>query len=210
MSIVVEHEKRRREILEKALDVFMEEGFEDVTFQKIADRCNITRTTLYIYFKNKKEIFTYSIKQLLGVMEENLHRVRKNKNLNCADKLIRVLSFIIDRLEENRRLLSVILNYLLHRAGGGSNPDYRVRRLTIRLRHILATMMIEGIRAGEIYPVNIRAADDLLYGLIESAIFRLVILKHSSAAELKQAAETAIRRLQPAVAGSGITEKVSL
>ena len=57
MSIVVEHEKRRWEILEKALDVFMEEGFEDVTFQKIADRCGITRTTLYIYFKNKREIF---------------------------------------------------------------------------------------------------------------------------------------------------------
>ncbi|MDR3144772.1 MAG: TetR/AcrR family transcriptional regulator [Treponema sp.] len=196
MSIVVEHEKRRRDILEKALDVFMEEGYEDVTFQKIADRCNITRTTLYIYFRNKKEIFNYSIKQLLGEMEENLLRVRKNKNLNCADKLIQVLSFIIDRLEENRRLLSVILNYLLHRSGGDSNPDDRVRRRTIRLRHILATMVIEGIRAGEIRPVNIRAADDLLYGLIESAIFRLVVLKHLSAAELKQAVETAVRQLQ--------------
>jgi AcrR family transcriptional regulator len=196
MSIVVEHEKRRRDILEKALDVFMEEGYEDVTFQKIAGRCNITRTTLYIYFRNKKEIFNYSIKQLLGEMEENLIRVRKSKNINCADKLIRVLSFIIDRLEENRRLLSVILNYLLHRSGDNSNPDDRVRRRTIRLRHILATMMIEGIRAGEIRPVNIRAADDLLYGLIESAIFRLVVLKHPSAAELKQAVEMAVRQLQ--------------
>ena len=54
MSIVVAHEKRRAEILEKTLDVFVDEGFEDVTFQKIADRCGITRTTLYIYFKNKK------------------------------------------------------------------------------------------------------------------------------------------------------------
>ncbi|MDR1949763.1 MAG: TetR/AcrR family transcriptional regulator [Spirochaetaceae bacterium] len=196
MSIVIEHEKRRKEILEKALDVFMEEGFEDVTFQKISDRCNITRTTLYIYFRNKKEIFNYSIKQFLGEMEENLLRVRKNKNLSCAEKLIRVLSFIIDRLEENRRLLAVILNYLLYLSKGDSSPDDRVRRRTIRLRHILATMVIEGIRAGEIRPINIRAADDLLYGLIESAIFRLVILKHSAAKELKQAAELAVRQLQ--------------
>ena len=56
MAIIVEHDKRKKEILETALDLFMEKGYEDVTFQKIADRCGITRTTLYIYFKNKKEI----------------------------------------------------------------------------------------------------------------------------------------------------------
>ena len=55
MAIVVEHEKRKKEIVDKALDLFMENGYEDVTFQKIADKCGVTRTTLYIYFKNKKE-----------------------------------------------------------------------------------------------------------------------------------------------------------
>ena len=48
MAIIVEHDKRKREILDKALDVFIEEGYEDATFQKIADKCGITRTTLYI------------------------------------------------------------------------------------------------------------------------------------------------------------------
>ena len=57
MAVQVEHDKRKQEILEKALDLFVEEGYEDVTFQKISDRCGITRTTLYIYFKNKREIF---------------------------------------------------------------------------------------------------------------------------------------------------------
>ena len=41
MATIVEHDKRKHEILQKALDVFIEEGFEDVTFQKIADRCNV-------------------------------------------------------------------------------------------------------------------------------------------------------------------------
>jgi AcrR family transcriptional regulator len=196
MSIVVEHEKRRREILEKALDVFMDEGFEDATFQKIADRCGITRTTLYIYFKNKREIFNYSIKQLLLEVENDLCRVRKNKELNSIDKLIHVLSLTIDRLEEDRRILSVVLNYLLYLSKSDSNPDYRVRRRTIKMRHILASMVIEGIRAGEIAPINVRAVDDLLYGLIESAIFRLVVLKRSSVGDLKKAVELAIRQLR--------------
>jgi AcrR family transcriptional regulator len=196
MSIVVEHEKRRREILEKALDVFMDEGFEDATFQKIADRCGITRTTLYIYFKNKRDIFNYSIKQLLLEVENDLCRVRRNQELNSIDKLIQVLSLIIDRLEENRRLLSVVLNYLLYLSKSDSNPDHRVRRRTVRMRHILATMVIDGIRAGEITPLNVRTADDLFYGLFEAAIFRLVVLKRPSAGDLKKAAELAIRQLR--------------
>ena len=56
MGIVIDYEKRKKVILKKALDVIIDEGYEDATFQKIADRCGITRTTLYIYFKNKREI----------------------------------------------------------------------------------------------------------------------------------------------------------
>ena len=43
MATIVEHDKRKHEILQKALDVFIEEGFEDVTFQKIADRCGMQK-----------------------------------------------------------------------------------------------------------------------------------------------------------------------
>lgn len=72
MAIVVEHEKRKREILEKSFQLFIEDGYEDVTYQKIADKCGITRTTLYIYFKNKREIFLWSIKQLTNDVEQEL------------------------------------------------------------------------------------------------------------------------------------------
>jgi AcrR family transcriptional regulator len=195
MSIVVEHDKRRKEILEKALDVFMDEGYEDATFQKIADRCGITRTTLYIYFKNKREIFNWSIKQLMAGVEADLAAVCGERDIHTREKLTRIVVTVITRAEENRRLLSVVLNYLLHLSKSGTDPDYRVRKRTIRLRHILAGVVIDGIRKGELPPVNVRFADDLLYGLIESAIYRLVVLRHESVAELIHAAELAVERL---------------
>jgi AcrR family transcriptional regulator len=193
MSIVVEHDKRRQNILTKALDVFVDEGFEDATFQKIADRCGITRTTLYIYFKNKKEIFNYSIKLLLSTVEADLNRVRADAGLNGAEKIIQVLTRIIDLLEKNRLLLSVILDYLLHVSRSGGDPNYRIRRRTLKLRHILATMVIDGIRAGEITAMNVKAADDLLYPLIEAAIFRLAVLKQEAVADIKNSAALAVR-----------------
>ncbi|GAB1482919.1 TetR/AcrR family transcriptional regulator C-terminal domain-containing protein [Treponema sp.] len=195
MSIVVEHDKRRREILEKALDVFMAEGFEDATFQKIADRCGITRTTLYIYFKNKKEIFNWSIKQLLAELELDLVSMREDHSMSAPAKLEFILGTIIQKLQENKRLLVVVLNYLMHLTKSGTDPDYRVRKRTIRLRHILATIIIEGIRKGDLKPVNVRIAVDLLYGMVEAAIFRLVVLGRSSVTELKQAGELAIKQM---------------
>jgi AcrR family transcriptional regulator len=196
MSILVEHDKRRQEILKKALEVFADEGFENTTFRKIAGRCGITRTTLYIYFKNKKEIFNYSIKDLLQTVEQDLLRVRKDQSLDSIEKLSKVIILIFERLEENAQLLSVALNYLLYLSKNDSNPDYRVRRRTIRMRHILASMLIEGIRAGEIKNINVRAMDDLLYGLIETAIFRLTVLRRSGAGELKKAVEQALNQIR--------------
>jgi AcrR family transcriptional regulator len=199
MSIVVEHEKRRQEILEKALDVFVDEGFENTTFQKIATRCGITRTTLYIYFRNKKEVFNYSIKHMLQGVEGDLLRVRKDSTLNSVEKINQIFSLILGRLEESRRLLIVSMDYLLFLSKSSSEPGTRVRRRTVRMRHILANIMIDGIQAGEIRPINVRDMDNLLYGLIESAIFRLVVLKSTSVEDLKKAVELAITQVRTVV-----------
>jgi len=195
MSIVVEHEKRRKKILEKALHVFVDEGFEDTTFQKIADYCGITRTTLYTYFKNKKEIFNYSIKQLLAKAEEGIQHIRRDTSLNSVERLTKVLLNIFGLLEENRRLLSVLLDYLLYLSKSNIDPDQRVRRRTLKLRHILVTIMIEGIKAGEFRALNMKSANDLLYPLVEAAIFRLVILKRKTVGDLRKTAALAVKQL---------------
>jgi len=185
MAIVVKHEKRRIEILEKALEVFVDDGFENTTFQKIADRCGITRTTLYIYFRNKREIFNFSIKQLLIRAEEDIKEIQANKNLNSVEKLTLVLLDVLKLLEQNQRLLSVILDFLLHLPKNEGSPEIRVRRRTLRLRRIISAMIIEGIKAGELKKVKIKTADDFLYSIIEAAIFHLVVLKRKNLSGMK-------------------------
>jgi AcrR family transcriptional regulator len=194
MAITVEHEKRRNQILEKALTVFINDGFEDATFQKIADQCGITRTILYLYFKNKKEIFTYSIKQMLSKVEEKINTIRCDDSLNSVDKITNVILSIFSLFEQNRQLLSVIMDYLLHLSKNNNNPEERVRRRTVRLRHILASMVIEGVKTGELKKVNIKTADDYLYSFIESAIYQLVVLKRENLCELKEMIVYAVKQ----------------
>lgn len=176
MAIVVEHDKRKQEILQKSLDVFIEEGYEDATFQKIADRCGITRTTLYIYFKNKHEIFLGSIKELLSGLEKLLYSYLKDESLSYEQTLRSVLRCIIEECDQNRKLFSVLLNYLMQLKKSGIDPDERVKRRVIKVRHLLSTILIKGIQENEFMDLNVKDMNELLYGLIESAIFRLAVL----------------------------------
>lgn len=180
MAIVVEHDKRKREILEKALDVFVEEGYEDVTFQKIADRCGITRTTLYIYFKNKREIFLWSIKQLTSGLEIVIMKTMNDKSLNAEQCFRKVLQQIVDGLEENKKLFSVLLVYLLQLRKSGIDPQERIVRRVLRLRHVMSTVLIRGMKTGEFKQLNVKDVNDMFYGLIEAAIFRLSVLAQDS------------------------------
>ncbi|MGI5172711.1 TetR/AcrR family transcriptional regulator [Treponema sp. OMZ 840] len=194
MGIVVDHEQRKKVILKKALDVIIEEGYEDATFQKIADRCGITRTTLYIYFKNKREIFLWSIKQLTEGLEKSLQLIMNDKNRSCKDRLLAVLENIVQSCIENRQLFRVILAYLIQIQKTGKNPGDRVRRRIVRLRHLLSTLLIEGKKNGEFKQINVKAANEMFYSLIESAIFRLAILDQQTVDEM-------LCSLQLAVAG---------
>ena len=170
----------------------IEEGFEDVTFQKIADRCGITRTTLYIYFKNKREIFLWSIKQLTSRLEAELVSIVKNKSVSAETALRSMLEKIIDECQENQKLFSVLLPYLLQLQKAGIDSGERVRRRVIRLRHLLSLLVIQGIKNGEFNNINVKDTNELLYSFIESAIFRLVILNQNNIQEMKAAINLAI------------------
>ena len=173
MAVQVEHEKRKHEILTKALELFIEEGYEDVTFQKIADRCGITRTTLYIYFKNKREIFLWSIKQFTQALEQEILTILKNPQYTSIEC---IFDMIITRAEENYQFFKVLLTYLIQLQKSGSNVNERVARRTIRIQHILSTIVIRGQKNGEIKKLPVKNINDQLYMLLECGIFRLAVL----------------------------------
>lgn len=192
MAIVVEHDKRKHEILQKSLDVFIDEGYEDATFQKIADRCGITRTTLYIYFKNKHEIFLGSIKELLSELEQSLIKIIKNKEKNSEQTLKEILMAITDAIENNKKLFNVLLNYLMQLKKSGADTNERVRRRVVKLRHVLSTVLIQGIQDKEFDDINVKDTNELLYSLLEASIFRIAVLNQDNTSEIRSALNSAV------------------
>ncbi|MDR2864316.1 MAG: TetR/AcrR family transcriptional regulator [Spirochaetaceae bacterium] len=190
-----EHNEKLDETLKEALDVFEEEGFENTTFQKIADRAKITRTSLYQYFKNKLDIFHFGIKIFMKDIENTITELSKESSLSSTEKLIKLMDIIMETLEKNKKLLSVILDFLVNIHKDTDELNYHIRRRTIRLRHIIAGIIIDGIRSGELRQIDIRAAGDMFFALIESVIFELVLFKRTSVRPLFPSFEASIRLL---------------
>ena len=51
-----EIENTRGRILDTALNIIIEEGFNNLSVRKIASRLGVTATTIYNYYTNKDEI----------------------------------------------------------------------------------------------------------------------------------------------------------
>ena len=196
MAIVVEHEKRKRDILEKAFTMFLEEGYEDITYQKIADRCGITRTTLYVYFKNKKDIFLWSIKQLTSDIEKELLSIIKNPELTASDCLKQILFKLFDIAENNQVFFKVLLNYLVQLEKSGADVNERVTRRVIRIQHLMNTVIIRGQKADQLKHFSVKDINDQLYMIIEDAMFRLGVLNQKSLDQSRSIAEFTVNQIK--------------
>lgn len=51
-----EKKELRQEILDAARDLFVREGFENVSMRKIAEKIEYSPTTIYLYFKDKADL----------------------------------------------------------------------------------------------------------------------------------------------------------
>jgi len=192
MAIVVEHDKRRQEILEKSLELFCKEGFDDVTFQKIADACGVTRTTLYIYFKNKQEIFVWSIRHLTENIENHLKEIMNDESIPADECLKQVVCWIVTECGTHHRLFKVLLPYLISIEKSGINPGERVRRRVIRIKHLLTAILIRGEKEGVFKKLTLKTANDMFYSFVETTIFRIAIMGATAADEVCEMVKLAV------------------
>jgi AcrR family transcriptional regulator len=82
-----EKAERRRSILSAARDLIQEKSFEDITMEDIAKRLELSRATLYLYFRNKSEIYTTVLIEGLRELEEGYNRVLAMGIQDPMDKL---------------------------------------------------------------------------------------------------------------------------
>jgi AcrR family transcriptional regulator len=67
-----EKEAVRNQILTAAMDLFVEEGFENLSMRKIAERIEYAPSTIYLYFQDKEELFSTIVLEVFQELTERI------------------------------------------------------------------------------------------------------------------------------------------
>lgn len=197
MGIVVDHEERQREILIKALKLFGDRGYPDVTYQQLAAVCGLSRTTLYKYFQNKREIFDHAIMYQVGTIGRRFQEIVKNNpDLNAAEKLNLVMGQAIDLLFKSRPLLRAIVEYLINQRRQELPVARKIRRHTVGFRRTLKTLVCEGVTDGHFRELDVDLVANLLYGFMESAALRITLIETAEREELLRLCRLMIQSME--------------
>lgn len=178
VSAMINHEKRREEILKKSLKLITERGYENVTYQQIADFTGLGRTTVYKYFKNKREIFDKALKMLveeIGVDFQN--GVRDFPNLSVVEKIRLIMTQLIDMMFKSPQLMQTVVEYLIKLRRSSEPTSKRVRLHTIGFYRVLMRLVREGINNGELRRMDCLMATEELYALLETATLRITLME---------------------------------
>ncbi|WP_254901280.1 TetR/AcrR family transcriptional regulator [Tuberibacillus sp. Marseille-P3662] len=64
-----------RIILQAAMDLFLTYGYQEVSVDDVAKKCNFTKATIYYYYKSKGELFTETIVQMMFQIRRHIQSI---------------------------------------------------------------------------------------------------------------------------------------
>ena len=171
MSITDRKERQKLElrkmILDASMKLFIEQGYDNVTIRKIADIIEYSPTTVYLYFKDKDEIFYHLHEQGFTILADI------NKNLAGIDNPLTRLHKMGD-------------NYLQF---GLENPEYYdimfIQRAPMKALmqmkdcewtlgegalNALRLTMAEAMEKGYVHKGNVEAASMMVWGMVHGMV----------------------------------------
>ncbi len=95
-----EKQGRKNTIIEAAEGLFSEKGFKETTMQEISERAELSKGTIYLYFKSKEELYlSVCIKGVAGFGESLEAAIKGRKGLENKIKAV-YLAYIRHSLEQ--------------------------------------------------------------------------------------------------------------
>jgi AcrR family transcriptional regulator len=192
MPKVVDYEQKKQEIAHKALYVFAYEGYHRTTMAQIAAMCHIGRSTIYEYFRNKDEIFTYTLNQCFDAVEldfqdvsgrevsgrevsgPNGHRPHRPPR-DAVESISAIIGRVLANLYRDKRILLVLLEHTLRIMREDQDVTEQLKERAMEILDMFAALLEEGMRRGEVRELDPQATAATLGTLIEAAVFQFSI-----------------------------------
>lgn len=148
-------EDRRDKILLKALELYMVEGYANVSITDLQSALDMGRGTLYYYFKDKEELFQEVVNMfLIKPKERSLERVKENVTI---PEMIEAMMYYLNQLQEfynqveNKNINTSNVVTVMYTAYSRFPELYKkARRMYERELNLWVLAIKNSMRAGEV------------------------------------------------------------
>jgi len=164
-----EREKRirKQQIAEAAKKVFAERGFKGATMEDIARKAELSPATLYLYFKNKDELYASLNLTILEFLNKKLKALSTKKGLNPSQKL----NGLKDVFYSLYKFDPFTLKFLLHLQTGDDlknlSPEFlsQIKELSGKGIRAISEIFEDGINHGVFIDAHPMALADIVWAV---------------------------------------------
>lgn len=158
--------------MKAARRLFFENGFRPVTVESIARKAELSKGSIYLYFKSKEEIYTQI---LLGDIDKfNGHFGDLiPKSASAAEAITRFARIYVDLFLNDHELFRILMTFMLHTSTMNLPEDLNnhIIKSTNRNINIIEEIFRYGIERGEFsQTINLRLSRNAFWGLLNGII----------------------------------------
>ena len=163
---------RRKQILDAAKRLFYEKGFSAATIEDIAQEAELSPAAIYLYFKNKHDLYASLNLQLLEYLAGRLESLYAEKKLNAEEKLETLKELLYDVFNFDPLIL---INLFHLQASDGlrnlsSERTGQLNELAGKCLRSLANIFEQGIGEGNFMEHNSIALADIVWIIFTGAV----------------------------------------
>jgi TetR/AcrR family transcriptional regulator len=167
-------EARPQELLDAALDLFVEKGFAATRTEEVAERAGVSKGTLYLYYPSKEELLKEVIRHnMVNQIAEGVNIVREFEG-GTAELLALVFGLWWERIGETRA--SGIMKLMMSEVRNFPEiAQFYADEVIHPAERMVSQLVQRGVDRGEFRPI---ASAELVHSLMAPLLF-LVMHKHS-------------------------------
>lgn len=175
MAKKVDHEQRKQEIATKALRLFSQVGYDNVSLIMIAAAAGISRTVMYRYFCSKREVMDAAIQQVVDTIDARCTKIMSSRK-KASEKLIGICHAVVEEMFAHREFVIAVFDFVVGMVRAGANMNQRIADYTVGTRNAIQLLIAHGKRSGEFPEILIvDRTTDAIYAEFESCAMRIVL-----------------------------------
>ena len=142
-----EKELRSESIIDAAERIFFSKGFEHATMNDVAEKAELSKGALYLYFHSKNELCMAILQRSLIILKKRMILLLDDNNLSGIEKFARLARLFIAFAKEHPNHYNSFLSYREHR--GNCPATGRVIKSTIEENKKINGIISDIIRMGK-------------------------------------------------------------